>query len=322
MDETDTTRDLLDRAETRWTDVGAALPDLRPAIALQRSLITRNVHAVHQLAEMPSAVQLGPEQILNKLDTNIPVFHGESVKLPVAQLKPWVLAACDDLAEGGAGDVARHVRSVLDAGRIDIESLLRASFERHQTAIRTKALHEGIAPDLLWLVAEIAVGPAAFLTARTLLTRHDGNLAPAVNRALQCWEHGWCPACGSWPAFVETVMTNSATMRCSFCSLGWPASDKACIYCKESTGLTSVKTEADAPHRADLCSVCGAYIKWLDLGESTPFELLPLEDLASAAVDGLAASQGFGRPALPNFGESALPPCQTITESDTPDPNS
>ena len=63
MDETDITRDLLDRAEVRWTDVSVALPDLRPAIALQRSLITRNVHAVHQLTGMPSAVQLGPEQI-------------------------------------------------------------------------------------------------------------------------------------------------------------------------------------------------------------------------------------------------------------------
>ena len=322
MDESDTTRDLLDRAEARWTDVSAALPDLRPAIALQRSLITRNVHAVHQLTGMPSAVQLGPEQILNKLDTNLPAFHGESVQLPVPQLKPLILAACDDLADGGAGDVARHVRGVLDAGRIDIESLLRASCERQQTAIRTKALHESIAPDLLWLVAEIAAGPAAFVTARTLLTEHGGNLAPAVSRALQCWEHGWCPACGSWPAFVETAMTNGAQMRCSFCGLGWPASDKACIYCRESTGLTSVKTEPDDPHRADLCSACGAYIKWLDFRESTPFELLPLEDLASAAVDELAAAQGVGRPGLLDFGESTLPPCQTLTESDTTAGNS
>jgi formate dehydrogenase maturation protein FdhE len=64
--------------------------------------------------------------------------------------------------------------------------------------------------------------------------------------------------------------------------------------------------------RAELCGNCGAYLKWLAPTAATPFELLPIEDLASMALDVLAAEQGFGRPSLPDLGGPERLPCEGL----------
>ena len=65
-----------------------------------------------------------------------------------------------------------------------------------------------------------------------------------------------------------------------------------------------------APRRAQVCGDCGGYLKHLVLKHRTAFELLPLEDLASTTLDQLAAQQGYGRPALPDFGDPLRHPCE------------
>ena len=283
--------------------MGASQPDLTPAIALQRRLVTRTIQTVDRLdGADPPVVSLEPEQAADKLRAGTPALRGEPVALPVAMLRPLVLRACDDLAAGGAGDVARRVRGCLDEGRIDVGSLLIASFDRNQNAIRIKAVHEGIAPDVLWLAAELAVGPAAYVAQRTLFAPAGAGTHSAMTGALAEWPHGYCPACGSWPAFGEDP-DRSRQLRCSFCGVGWRLRDPGCTYCGGAPGhLTSLTTESDAAPRAELCSGCGAYLKWLDLPEPTPFELLPVEDLASTPLDVLAVQKGFGRPSLPELG--------------------
>ena len=302
---------LLDRAEARWTEIGANQPDLAPAIALQRHLVTRTIQTVGSLDRADSpVVSIEPERAAEKLRAGTPALRGELVDLPVTMLGPLVLRACDDLAAGGAGVVARRVRDRLDEGRIDMGSLLVASFDRNQNAIRIKAVHEGIAPDVLWLAAEIAVGPAAYAAQQTLFCPTGSGTHPAITGALEEWPHGYCPACGSWPAFGEDP-DRSRPLRCSFCGASWHLRNPGCTYCGSAPGqLTTLTTKPDSGPRADLCSGCGAYLKWLDLPKPTPFELLPVEDLASTPLDVLAVQKGFGRPSLPELGGPERYPCQ------------
>ena len=304
---------LLARAHTRWAETGANQPDLVPAIALQRTLVARTIHTVDRLGGAePPVVSLAPEQAAGKLRAGAPALRGEAVAMPVALLGPLVLEACDDLAGGGAGDVARRVRGCLDEGRIDMDSLLIASFDRNQSAIRIKAVQEAVAPDVLWLAAELAVGPAAYVAQRTLFVPVGSETHPVVVGALEAWPHGYCPACGSWPAFGEDS-GRSRRLRCSFCGVGWRPREPGCTYCAAESGhLTSLKAEPGAAHRAELCSGCGAYLKWLDLPEPTPFELLAVEDLASTPLDVLAVQRGFGRPSLPELGGPERYPCRQV----------
>ena len=300
---------LVRRAETRWADIAAAQPDLIPAIAVQRPMVFRTIRLVDRLRIEPPILQLTRQRMADKLQAGHPLIRGEAAALPVALLAPLVLEACDDLAAGGAGDVARRVRGCIDAGRVDMGSLLAASFDRNQHAIRTKAMHEGIAPDVLWLAAELAAGPAAHVAARTLLadeTAGPGGITGARDR----WPHGYCPACGSWPAFAEAC-GEAGRLRCSFCGLDWPARVDRCTYCQDRDSRpTSVTASPGAPARAALCTACGGYLKWLEPAAATPFELLAVEDLASCAVDAMAAGRGFGRPPLPNLGGPDRLPCQ------------
>jgi hypothetical protein len=306
------TPSLLERAETRWAELGTVEPDLIPAISMQRSLIIRAIDAVAQLSvAQPPLVTLAPERVADKLHAGNPALRAEPTTLPVTLLGPLVLSACDDLASGGVGDIARRVRACLDKGRIDMGSLLAASFDRNQSAIRVKALHEGISPDVLWLAAELAVGPAAHVAQRTVFDPAGGGPHPAIATALETWPHGYCPSCGSWPAFGEAT-DGARHLRCSFCGLGWRPRDAGCSYCGEAGQMTTVKVDLESSHHAVLCTGCGAYLKWLDLPAPTPFELLPVEDLASTALDVLAAQQGFGRPTLPELGGPERLPCETI----------
>ncbi len=298
---------LVRRAETRWAAIAAAQPDLAPAIAVQRPMVVRTIRAVDRLRLEPPALRLTPQRIAEKLEAGEPLMRGEAAGLPVALLAPLALETCDDLAAGGAGDVARRVRGCLDAGRIDMASLLGASFDRDQHAIRVKALHEGIAPDVLWLAAELATGPAAHVAVGTLSGAGTGD---ALAAARERWPHGHCPACGSWPAFAETV-GGTGRLRCSFCGLDWPASADRCTYCRAVDPAPTWLTAApDARERAAACTRCGGYLKWLEPPTATPFELLAVEDLASAAVDALAAGRGFGRPPLPDLGGPRRLPCE------------
>ena len=308
---TQTPTSLIARARARWAEIGASQPDLVPAIALQQRLVARTIHTVSRLGEAePPVLSLEPEQAASKLRAGTPALRGEPVAMPVAMLGPLVLEACDDLAGGGAGYVARRVRSCLDEGRIDMDSLLTASFDRNQAAIRIKAVHEAIAPDVLWLAAELAVGPAAYLAQQTVFAPADAGTHPSVADALEAWPHGYCPACGSWPAFGENS-DRVRQLRCSFCGVRWRPRDTGCTYCAGPPGLlTSLKAAPSTGHRAELCSGCGAYLKWLDLPGPTPFELLAVEDLASTPVDVLAVQRGFGRPSLPELGGPERAPCR------------
>ncbi|MCH2279871.1 MAG: formate dehydrogenase accessory protein FdhE [Vicinamibacterales bacterium] len=305
---------LLDRAQARWAALGTAAPDLAPAITLQRALVNRTIDTVDRLRRLDRPVlNLEPGLAATKLRASTPVLRGEVLELPVDLLGPLVFQACDDLASGSAGEVAQRVRNCLDAGRIDVPSLLIASFDRNQSAIRIKAMHEGIAPDVLWLAAELAVGPAAHVAQRVVFTPEGQQLASAVTGALDAWPHGYCPACGSWPAFAEDLDAVSL-LRCSFCGFQWRLDFAGCTYCGDGPDqLSSASVVTGAPHRAQLCRGCGAYLKRLTVTSPTPFELLPIEDLASTGLDVLAAEQGFGRPSLPDLdGRLERYPCENV----------
>src|SRR5262249_37631447 len=146
---------------------------------------------------------------------------GEPIPIPVQALKSAFLKLCDALAAGGAGDAAEHIKQSVVDGQMEAGSLLTASLSRNQDAIRVGAVHRGLAPDLVWLLAELAASPFAHALQTTLI-RHDA-----------AWSYGFCAACGSWPALAEFA-DGHRVLRCSFCAAAWEMSEYCCIYCGES----------------------------------------------------------------------------------------
>src|SRR4029077_10936983 len=128
--------------------------------ALQRDLLLIVADLANTLehGRLPK-LSLPPKYLAAKLGHGTPALVGEPIPIPVPVLRPGLGRLCDALEKGGAGEAAAHIRVALDETRMEAGSLLAASLKRDQPAIQTGASHRGLSPDLLWLVAELAVSP-------------------------------------------------------------------------------------------------------------------------------------------------------------------
>jgi FdhE protein len=278
---------------------------LGPAVDLQRKLIGLVIDLTGALEQsrLPR-LSLPSRYLAAKLRKGTPALAGEPIPIPTAVLKPVLLQLCAELARGGAGAAADHIHDVIDAGSLEAGSLLAGSLARDQNGFRTAAAHRGLASDLLWLVAELAVSPFAYALQQMLLCP-QGHSQPvaALGVALDEWPHGYCPVCGSWPALVESL-AGARVLRCSFCALAWSLPTEACLYCGEggSAFVTSSPDPARPDRRLEVCGSCRSYVKTVDVTEPAPFPLLAIADLETMDLDVLAMQDGYRRPALRSFG--------------------
>lgn len=294
----------LAEATRRWDALQAAQPDLAPAVDLQRQLLglVIDVMDVIDRGRLPR-LSLPPKYLAAKLARGVPALSGEPIPLPLAVLKPALIRLCEELAAGGAGETAEHIKAALVETRMDAGSLLTSSLARDQQAIRVGAAHRGLAPDLVWLVAELAVSPFAYALQQALFP--PGGDA-ALAGALAAWAHGYCPLCGSWPAIAEVVAERRA-LRCSFCAFAWETASRGCVYCGEA-GDKFVAPQADAPvvearrhRRVEICNACRSYMKAVDVTDLSPFPLVAIADLETMDLDMAAIERGYSRPHLKDF---------------------
>jgi FdhE protein len=292
----------LAAAAARWTALVSVRPDLAPAVDLQRNLLGVVVSLAEAIDQgrLPR-LSLPPNYLAAKLATGVPALAGEPIPLPVPLLRPALLELCQHLSRGGAGEAADHIYAALAETRMDAGSVLTASLKRDQAAIRTGAVHRGLAPDLLWLVAELAVSPFAYLLQQRLLAPAEPG--SALRKSMDGWRHGYCPSCGSWPALAE-VAAGHRILRCSFCALAWELATYACVHCGEAGDkfVTSAPEGTRIDRRLEACGTCGAYLKTADVEELSPFPLLAIADLETMDLDLMAMERGYARPAMKNFG--------------------
>ena len=285
----------------RWTALREARPDLGPAIDLQQNLLRIVMDTADAVAgsRLPR-LSLPPKYLAAKLGRGVPIFAGEPIPVPLPLLESALLKLCDALAQGGANEPASHIKEAILNGSMEAGSLLTASLARDQNAIRVGAVHRGLAPDLLWLVAELATTPFAHTLQHLVLDhRHDDTFAAACAN----WSAGYCPACGSWPALAECADSHRV-LRCSFCSVGWELNSYACIYCAEAGEpfVTAAPDQERKDRRVEVCAACQAYLKTIDVPALSPFPLIAITDMETMDLDLAAMEHGYGRPALKEFG--------------------
>jgi len=295
------TRDeLLAASALRWGALRQSRPDLVPAVDLQQRLLTIVADTAYAIGKsrLPR-LSLPPKYLAAKLGRGIPAFAGEPIPVPLTLLRESLLKLCDALAEGGAAESASHIREAIVSGSMEAGSLLTASLMRDQNAIRTGAVHRGLAPDLVWLVGELATTPFAHALQHSVFDhRQDAVFAAACD----AWNLGYCPACGSWPALAECADSHRV-LRCSFCSLGWELNSYACIYCEEAGEpfVTAAPDEERKDRRVEVCSACQSYLKTVDLAALSPFPLVAIADMETMDLDLAAMEHGYGRPPLKEF---------------------
>lgn len=290
-------------ARARWDAILHVRPDLLPAIALQRSLIEPVIALTDALGQgRVPRLSLPPKYLAAKLGKRIPALAAEPIPMPAALLKPTLLELCRHLADGGGGEPAMQIHSAFDAGTLDAGAVLSATLSRDQKAIKLAAVHRRLQSELVWLVAELAVSPYVYGLQQMVVGESGKPMDPALKQALDAWQQGYCPVCGSWPAIIEAA-NGSSILRCSFCALAWTLAEPGCIYCGD-TGPTFVISAPDPgrpDRRLETCGKCRSYVKAIDVDELSPFPLGAIGDLETMDLDVRTMKQGFQRPATKVF---------------------
>jgi len=284
-------KELHEISTRRWDDLRAVRPDLAPAVDLQQHLLSIVIATAEAIEGRLPRLSLPPKYLDAKLKRGVPILIGEPIPLPLPVLKSALLELCDALAAGGAGEAAEHIKASVADGAMDAGSLLTASLSRNQDAIRQGAIHRGLAPDLVWLLAELAASPFAHALHRALLPSQSA------------WNHGYCAVCGSWPALME-VVDGRRILRCSFCASAWERDEYSCAYCGESDGekfRTAAPDQERIQRRLELCMSCQGYLKTIDVAELSPFPLLAIYDMETMDLDLAAMEHGYSRPPLKEF---------------------
>src|SRR5258708_20106389 len=89
---------LLNSARQRWQVIREARPDLEPALALQRQLLTRIIDLAEALSggRLPR-LSLPPKYLAAKLGRGVPALAGEPIPLPLPGLTPTLPHLCPPL---------------------------------------------------------------------------------------------------------------------------------------------------------------------------------------------------------------------------------
>jgi FdhE protein len=290
---------LRETLARRLTDLAAARPDLGRALELQRILLSRQLDLLDVIhtGGLPNLVLPGG-YLAAKLKSGVPALHGEPIPLPHGILHLTAREFCDHLAEGGAGTAASLVGRAFDGRTLDAAAVISACFGRDQRRVRFMAAQQGVSPDIVWLVSELALAPFAHL----LQARAFGRDEAAVIEKTRPWNRGFCPACGSWPAIIESV-GGRHVLRCSFCAVGWELSSYRCLYCgnDQDTFITAAPDPEQPGRRVQMCGQCGGYVKVIEMNAPTEFPFVAIEDLVSLDLDMVAIERKYMRPALPDI---------------------
>jgi FdhE protein len=221
--------------------------------------------------------------------------------LPVDLLRPVMVDLSRDVAEISGYAAATRVGEAIAGAQVDAAALLAHVYQRDQEAVRQMALEHHLVVDLLWLVGDLVTAPVVYLEQVAAL--REGSPDSPVREAIERWEQGYCPACGSWPALAE-FFYGERLLRCAFCAATWRSAGERCIYCgtTDSEHRTVVPDRAKPGRRLELCRSCGGFLKTLDVELVTPFPLVAIEDLGSSDLDQAALHHGFKRLPLPTLG--------------------
>jgi FdhE protein len=291
---------LWSRAAAQWAEITRITPDLAPAVALQQRLLRLLLDASTGLEAVETA-PLTATLIHERWARGLPALRNEPIAIPPG-LNEILLPICTALAECGAGESALHIRDAIASRGIDADSLLSVSLARNQKAIRTSALHMGFSPDLVWLIGELGSAPLANHLS-SIVDRLSPLGGPTMDDGRSTmddlWDRGYCPCCGSWPAFIE-AHDGAHTLRCSYCALGWSLTSHRCVYCGNSgEDFVAAAPDVNEPgRRVELCGRCSGYTKVIDVREPTQFPLLAIADLATMNLDQGAMARGYRRPEL------------------------
>jgi FdhE protein len=176
----------------------------------------------------------------------------------------------------------------------EMAPLFTAALCQDSDGIKEAAAVSGADAEALQAVAALLPAP--------LLQACNRRWASSISAS---WVEGYCPVCGSWPAFAEVRgIERNRYFRCGRCGGGWHARALLCPYCamNDHDELVSLVPERAGTNAViEACQRCLGYVKTFTTLQGCAPGAVMLEDLASVDLDVAAVEHGFARPSGPGY---------------------
>lgn len=208
----------------------------------------------------------------------------------------------DAFTQTVGSDVAERARTALDAGELDVRALICAYCAADARVFQAVGRRiEGLEPEFLVVLAELAVKPQFIAAARAL----EGD----VRRPEAHEREDRCPYCGS-PPEIALITDRKAAERiaiavCRLCESEWPIRRVRCLSCgnEDAEALSYLQVEGEEDARVDVCESCRHYLPMLDTRGR--LEVAPtVERAALAHLDLVAQGRGY-QPLSPLLAQTA-----------------
>jgi FdhE protein len=258
-------------------------PEWEPWLAVIEEIV-RETASPGWEASVPTGVQ--PRQ------AGAPLLAGATLAVHASSVRRLLKRLTRIASVSGTTNIATLDRA-LDAD-LDVLTLFNASLCQNSDSVAEVAAARGA--DTMGLQAVMALVPLPLLHAC------NRRWASSISKS---WVEGYCPVCGSWPAFAEVRgIERSRSFRCGRCGGEWHARLLSCPYCTEGSHdeLVSLVPEKDGAHGTiDACKSCHGYVKTFTRLRGCQPDTVMLEDLASVHFDVAALEQGYARPSGPGY---------------------
>lgn len=253
-------------------------PEWEPWLAVIQEVLTESAKL-----EWDAAVPA----LIGALPSKVPLLAGATLVFAAGPVRRFLERLMRTACHSGTAKMATLGPAL--RAELDVFDLFKASL--CQDRDRIKEIAAGIGADVEAFQAVIDLLALPFLQA---CHRRWASSIP------ESWIEGYCPTCGSWPAFAEVRgIERSRYFRCGRCGSAWHAHFLFCPYCgitdhEELVSLVPEKSGSNSVIEA--CKHCLGYVKSFTLLQgSQPAQVL-LDDLASVDLDVAAVEQGYRRP--------------------------
>jgi FdhE protein len=271
--------------------------DIRPRLdaAAQRhpdgrawlTLLAETLRALQAPAWAAVVPQPAPER-----PAAAPLLAGVTLAVDPNMVRRWVRGLLQQAAKVTNPSTASL--TAISTRRFDPLPLLEAAMCLDETRLADLARANGVAPDALGALMQLATMPLLQVCGQCL-----------AQQVPMDWSYGYCPVCGAWPTLAEVRgLERTHRWRCGRCGGDWGLALLRCPYCGEASHqrLGSLTAEDDdATCTVDTCLTCRGYVKTRAVLQPTPPYAVVLEDLATVDWDIVALERGYMRPTQPGY---------------------
>ena len=253
-------------------------PEWEPWLALVEEIL-REAQTPAWDTAVPSLDRMG-------LEAAVPLLAGAAVSVQTNSVRRLLERLIRIASRSGTPKMAT-LESALNAD-LDVLILFEASVCQDGARLMEVAARMGVDGEAFQAVIALASVPFLYACNR--------SWASSIS---QSWVEGYCPVCGSWPAFAEVRgIDRTRYFRCGRCGGEWHARSLHCPYCANTDhdGLVSLKAEnTDSAATIEACQRCLGYVKTFTRLQGCSPGTVMLEDLGSVALDIAALEHGYSR---------------------------